>query len=56
MNLPTRYKIVMTLYYVEGYRSKEIAEIVGISEEAVRKRLQNGRELLKKEIEREQLL
>lgn len=56
MNLPTRYKIVMTLYYVEGYRSKEIAEIVGISEEAVRKRLQKGRELLKKEIEREQLL
>ncbi len=56
MNLPTKYKIVMTLYYVEGYLSKEIAEIIGVSEEAVRKRLQKGRELLKKEIEKEQLL
>ncbi len=56
MNLPTKFKIVMTLYYVEGYRSKEIAEIIGISEEAVRKRLQKGRELLRIEIEKEQLL
>ena len=56
MSLPAKYKIVMTLYYVEGYKSKEIAEIIGISEEAVRKRLQKGRELLKKEFEKEQLL
>ncbi len=56
MSLPAKHKIVMTLYYVEGYRSKEIAEIIGISEDAVRKRLQKGRELLKKEIEKEQLL
>lgn len=53
MNLPAKYKIVMTLYYVEGYRSKEIAEIIDINEDAVRKRLQKGRELLKKEIEKE---
>lgn len=56
MSLPAKHKIVMTLYYVEGYRSYEIAEIIGISEEAVRKRLQKGRELLKKEIEKENLL
>lgn len=56
MSLPAKHKIVMTLYYVEGYRSKEIAEIIGISEDAVRKRLQKGRELLKKEIEKEELL
>ncbi len=56
MSLPAKYKVVMTLYYVEGYRSKEIAEIIDISEEAVRKRLQKGRELLKKEFEKEQLL
>ena len=43
MSLPAKHKIVMTLYYVEGYRSKEIAEIIGISEEAVRKRLQKRR-------------
>lgn len=55
MSLPAKHKIVMTLYYVEGYKSKEIAEIIGISEEAVRKRLQKGRELLKNEIEKEKL-
>ncbi len=56
MSLPAKCKIVMTLYYVEGYKSKEISEIIGISEDAVRKRLQKGRELLKKEYEKEQLL
>ncbi len=56
MSLPAKHKIVMTLYYVEGYRSKEIAEIIGISEEAVRKRLQKGREILKYEMEKENFL
>lgn len=56
MSLPAKHKIVMTLYYVEGYRSKEIAEIIGISEETVRKRLQKGRELLRIEFEKEKLL
>lgn len=56
MSLPAKYKIVMTLYYVEGYKSKEIADIIGINEDAVRKRLQKGRELLKTEFEKEQLL
>lgn len=56
MSLPAKYKVVMTLYYVEGYKSKEIAEIIDISEETVRKRLQKGRELLKTEFEKEQLL
>lgn len=54
MNLPAKYKIVLTLYYIEGYKSKEIAEIIDISEEAVRKRLQKGRELLKKLFETEE--
>ncbi len=52
MNLPKKYKIVLTLHYAEGYKCKEIAEIVGISEDAVKKRLQKGRELLRDEIER----
>lgn len=56
MSLPANHKVVMTLYYVEGYRSAEIAEIIGISEDAVRKRIQKGRELLKKEFEKEKLL
>ena len=50
--LPARYKTVMTLHYAEGYKCSEIAEILGISEDAVKKRLQKGRTLLKNEIER----
>ena len=52
MSLPVKYKIVMTLFYIEGYDSKEVAKIIGISPEAVRKRMQKGRELLKTEIEK----
>ena len=47
MRLPTKYKVVMHLYYVEGYKSAEIARIVGITPGAVRKRLVKGREKLK---------
>ena len=52
MSLPVKFKIVMTLFYIEGYNSKETADIIGISPDAVRKRLQKGRELLKMEIEK----
>lgn len=52
MSLPVKYKIVMILHYIEGYPTKDISEIINISDAAVRKRLQKGRELLKLEIER----
>jgi RNA polymerase sigma-70 factor (ECF subfamily) len=52
MSLPVKYKIPMVLFYVEGYKTNEIADIMQISCEVVRKRLQKGRELLKIEIER----
>ena len=52
MNLPVKFKIVMILHYIEGYPTKEIATMIKISDDAVRKRLQKGRELLKLEIER----
>ena len=52
MNLPVKYKIVMVLFYIEGYKTEEIADITQISSDAVRKRLQKGRELLKIEFER----
>lgn len=52
MGLPSKYKLVLTLYYVEGYKTKEISDILDVSEEAVRKRLQKGREILRKEFER----
>lgn len=52
MELPVKYKMVMTLYYIEGYTSAQISDMLSISEAAVRKRLQKGRELLKLEMER----
>lgn len=52
MHLPSKYKIVLDLFYLEGYKCNEISHILGISPENVRKRLQQGRKLLKKEIER----
>ena len=45
--LPARYKIVLQLYYVEGYKTAEIAEILKISPAAVRKRLEKGRKQMK---------
>lgn len=47
LSLPAKYKAVLLLHYVEGYQLKEIAGILGISENAVKKRLQRGKEALK---------
>ena len=55
MHLPVKYKVVLDLYYIEGYKSNEIADILNISPVAVRKRLQYGRKILKTEIERNDL-
>ncbi len=52
MELPPKYKIVMDLYYIEGYRIKEISDITGASPAAIRKRLQYARNSLKMEFER----
>jgi RNA polymerase sigma factor (sigma-70 family) len=51
LNLPNRYKAVIHLYYYEGYTVKQIAEILRISESAVKMRLQRGRLLLKMKLE-----
>lgn len=47
MLLPTKYKAAIHLYYIEGYKVEEIAGILKISESAVKKRMQRGREMLK---------
>lgn len=47
MKLPAKYKIVMDLFYIEGYRVREISKMISVLETAVRKRLQNGRQMLK---------
>lgn len=49
MNIPAKYKSVLLLFYVERYQTDEIAKMLNLSETAVRKRLQYGREILKHE-------
>ena len=44
LELPIKQKVVIYLHYVEGYHIKEIADILGITEGAVKMRLQRGRE------------
>lgn len=46
MQIPEKFRIVMILYYVEEYRTEEIANIIHKSASAVKMRLQKGRKLL----------
>lgn len=49
--LPAKWKTVLILHYFEGYSVKEIGKILGLSENAVKKRLQRAREALRLEME-----
>lgn len=46
ISLPLKWKSVFLLHYVEGYKISEIAQLTGLSESAVKKRLQRGKEAL----------
>ena len=48
--LPAKWKTVLILHYFEGYSVKETGEILGLSESAVKKRLQRARDALKLEL------
>ena len=50
LELPSKYKTVLFLYYVEGYKCFEISKILKITESTVKKRLERGRNLLKKNL------
>lgn len=56
MNLPDKLKEVTYLYYIEGYKTAEIAQMLGITLNAVKKRMQRGRERLKLSLYREKAL
>ncbi len=47
ISLEEKYRIVIHLHYVEGYKAREIASMLGITEAAVKKRLQRGRDALR---------
>jgi RNA polymerase sigma-70 factor (ECF subfamily) len=49
--LPEKYRIVLHLHYFEEYKTREIADILKLSENTVKTRLLNGRKLLKTKLE-----
>lgn len=48
LRLPEKYKDVVYLHYYEGYKTAEIAEMLGEKASTVRNRLRDARGLLKK--------
>ena len=51
--LPETYKGPIHIHYYEGYSVAEVAEILKLSQSAVKMRLKRGRELLKLELDTE---
>ncbi len=50
-SLPEKYRLAIYLYYFEGMPAAECARVLKISEEALRKRLSRGRDILRKRLE-----
>lgn len=55
MSLPEKYRLVLTLYYVEELRVADIARLIQRTPSAVKMRLQKGRQLLKAAYQKEDL-
>ena len=51
VHLPLPVKAAVYLHYIEGYKTTEVSEMLGISPNAVKKRLQKGRKLLRLRLE-----
>ncbi|MBO5473696.1 MAG: RNA polymerase sigma factor [Lachnospiraceae bacterium] len=51
IKLPPSIKSAVYLHYIEGYKLTEVSEMLGISSNAVKKRLQRGRKMLKLRLE-----
>lgn len=52
MELPPKYRIVVHLYYYEGYQVREIARMLRLSQSNVQIRLMRGREKLRDYLEK----
>lgn len=50
MVLPKKQRVTMELHYIEGYKTREIAGMLGIPESTVKWRLAQGRKTLKREL------
>lgn len=53
--VPEKYRQTLSLHYIEGFKVREIADIMKLSESAVKMRLSKGRKLLE-EIYRKEYL
>ena len=53
MSLPEKFRIVLTLHYVEEYNVNDIAKIIEKTPSAVKMRLQKGRKLLETKYRKE---
>ena len=51
LSLPDKYRIIVHLYYYEGYKTREIADTLKLSENTVKTRLLQSRKLLKTKLE-----
>lgn len=51
LSLPEKYRIIVHLHYYEGYKTREIADILKLSENTVKTRLLQSRKLLKTKLE-----
>lgn len=55
LDLPTKYRVVIHLFYYEGLKTYEIANILDIKEGTVRSQLSRAREILRGSIKEEDL-
>lgn len=49
-HLPEKQRITLELHYIEGYKTREIAKMMGVPESTVKWRLAQGRKELKRQI------
>ena len=55
LSLPSKYRVVIHLFYYEGYSTKEIAELTEQKESTIRQHLTRARRMLKDFLEGESL-
>ncbi len=51
MGLDVKYRVPFVLYYIEGFRTREIASMLKLPEGTVKTRLRRAREILRTELE-----
>lgn len=51
LRLPEKCRVIIHLFYYEDYSIKEIAELLGLSENTVKSQLHRGRTLLKERLQ-----